>query len=128
FSRSGRNYRLDAGRLPVGRYTWRASTDLQGEKFTAIGEFHVRELMAEQVSIVADHRLWADIAARTQGSISMPDQVASIADRVGGESGPVARSYAHASFSDLIELRWIFFVLLALLTLEWALRRRNGAY
>jgi hypothetical protein len=39
-----------------------------------------------------------------------------------------ARSYSHASFSDLIDLRWIFFVILALLSLEWVLRRRNGAY
>ena len=128
FSRSGRSYRLDAGRLPVGRYTWRASTGLQGEKFTAIGEFHVRELMAEQVSTVADHRLWADIAARTQGSVVAANDPLALADRIGGEGGPVARSYAHASFSDLIELRWIFYIILALLTLEWALRRRNGAY
>jgi hypothetical protein len=40
----------------------------------------------------------------------------------------VARSYAHASFSDLIGVKWLFFIILALLTVEWVVRRRNGSY
>jgi hypothetical protein len=128
FSRTSTAYRLDAGRLPAGRYTWRATTELQGERYSAIGELNVRALMAEQVSTVADHRLWADIAARTGGTVLQPGQLAGLEESLIGDRQLVARSYSHASFSDLIGLRWIFFVLLALLTLEWALRRRNGAY
>jgi hypothetical protein len=128
FNRTTNGYRLDAGRLPTGRYTWKASVDLQGERFSASGEFNVLELMAEQVSTVADHGLWADIAARTQGSVVSIDKVEGLADTIGGGDDLVVRSYTYASFSDLIGLRWIFFVILTLLTLEWALRRRNGAY
>ena len=47
---------------------------------------------------------------------------------VRGERSLVARSYAHASFSDLIGLRWLFFAILALLTTEWVVRRRSGTY
>jgi hypothetical protein len=39
-----------------------------------------------------------------------------------------ARSYAHEQYSDLIGLRWLFLPILLLLTLEWVMRRRNGAY
>ena len=128
FSRTANAYRLDAGRLPAGRYTWMAATELQGERMTAVGEFNVRELMAEHISTVADHRLWADIAARTQGSVVRPDMLVELEGTITGQRELVARSYTHASFSDLIGLRWLFFVILGLLTVEWALRRRNGAY
>ena len=128
FSRTSNAYRLDAGRLPTGRYTWKANVDLQGERFSASGEVTVRALMAEQLSTVADHGLWQDIAARTGGSVVNASSIDGLADVVSGNDQLVARSYTHASFSDLIGLRWIFFALLALLTLEWALRRRNGAY
>lgn len=128
FSPAGAAYRLDAGRLPEGSYTWTARTSLDGKAYTASGEVHVQALLAEQRSTVADHALWADIAARTQGAVVKPGGLDAIAKQLEERKDLVARSYAHPSFSDLIGLRWIFFVILGLLTCEWVLRRRNGAY
>lgn len=128
FSRSDRGYRLEAGVLAPGRYTFKASTSLDGEVLSAAGQFLVKPMVAERMSTVADHRLWADIAARTNGRAVGPDSLSSLAAAMGARKELVSRSYAHASFNDLINLRALFFVLLALLTLEWLLRRRNGAY
>lgn len=128
FSRIGTGYHLEAGRLPAGRYTWTAATTLDGERLTAKGELLVRPLVAERLSTVADHGLWAAISARTQGISVPPNELDRIAQAIRERKALAPRSYAHASFSDLIGLRWLFFVLLALLTLEWALRRRSGAY
>lgn len=128
FSRTGSSYRLDAGRLPAGRYTWQARTELDGQRMTASGEVQVRALVAEALTTVADHGLLADLAARSNGSFVHPGELASLEESIRSRKEITARSYAHASFSDLIGSRWIFVVLLALLTLEWALRRRNGAY
>ena len=88
----------------------------------------MKELVAERLSTVADHGLWAGIAARTQGLMTHASDTERIVEAIAGKKTIVPRSYAHASFSDLIGLRWIFFLLLALLTLEWALRRRSGTY
>lgn len=128
FSRVGDSYRLDAGRLPAGNYSWLARTELDGERFSVKGEVVVRKVMTEQITTVADHALLADLAARTGGLSVTPDRIGELADAIAGNEDLVARSYVHSSFSDLIGLRWIFFVLLALLTSEWVLRRRNGAY
>ncbi len=84
--------------------------------------------MAERISTVADNALWQDVAARTQGIVVRPGGTGAINEAMASRNDLVARSYAHPSFSDLIGLRWIFFVILALLTVEWVLRRRNGAY
>ena len=128
FSPAGNSYRLDAGRLPAGTYTWQARTQLDGNRYVKSGEIHVQALLAEQLSTVADHGLWADLAARTQGLMVRPGGTATIDKAMQERTDLIARSYAHPSFSDLIGLRWIFFVILALLTAEWVLRRRNGAY
>ena len=128
FSPNGTAYRLDAGRLPAGRYTWSARTQLEGQRYTASGELNVSELVAEQFSTVADHGVWNDIATNTGGQMVYPKDLGTLAELIQGKNQLKARSYAHASFSDLIGLKWIFFVILALLTLEWVLRRRNGAY
>jgi hypothetical protein len=128
FSRSGTGYRLDAGVLPAGRYTWVAAVSLDGERLTAKGEFLVKPLVAEMMNTVADHDLWENIAARTGGIASSPADMDRIAEALKDRPELKARSYSHASFSDLIGLRWLFFPLLLLLTLEWVLRRRSGAY
>ena len=128
FSPSGSSYRLDIGRLPAGTYTWTAKTSLDGTPYTAKGEVHVQTLFAEQRSTVADHQLWADIAARTNGLVVKADGLAAIEKALLERNDLVARSYAHPSFSDLIGTRWLFFVILGLLAVEWILRRRHGAY
>jgi len=128
FSRNDKAYRLEAGVLSPGRYTYKAATTLDGEALTAVGQLLVKPMVAERMSTVADHRLWADIAARTNGSAVAPDALERLSKDLGERKELVSRSYAHASFNDLINLRALFFVLLALLTVEWLLRRRNGAY
>lgn len=128
FSAAGNTYRLDAGRLPAGTYTWSARTELDGKRYTATGEVHVQALLAEQRTTVADHGLWADLSARTEGLMVRPGGTSAIDAAMQARTDLVSRSYVHPSFSDLIGLRWIFFVILGLLTVEWVLRRRNGAY
>lgn len=128
FTRRGTGYRLDAGRLPAGRYTWKARTELDGTAHSAAGELVVRDQLAELLSTVADHALLADLAARSEGVLVKPGGLAAIEQAIRQRPEIVARSFSQASYSDLIGLRWIFFIILAMLTAEWVLRRRNGAY
>lgn len=128
FSRAGSGYRLQAGVLPPGRYGYVAKTELDGERLSAKGEFLVKPMVAELITTVADHDLWEAMAARSQGAVVSAQEMGRIPELIKAMKTIVPRSYAHASFSDLIGLRWLFFVLLALLSLEWALRRRSGSY
>ncbi len=128
FRVAGEGYRLDAGRLAPGAYTWKARAMHKGEQFEATGELMVRALRVERLSTVADHALLADIAARTNGSIHAPDQLGQLGDALlGGEAVP-ARSYLDQRFTDLIASAWPFGVIVLLLATEWFLRRRSGAY
>ncbi len=128
FSRVGKAYRLDAGRLATGRYTWQARTELDGVRHTTSGEFVVKALVAEGLSTVADHGLLADLAARSGGVMVRPGQLDAIEQAIRERREIAARSYSQATFSDLIGLRWLFFILLGLLSVEWVIRRWSGSY
>ena len=128
FSPRQNAYRLEAAALPPGRYTYRASVQHDGERLVANGELSVRELVMEQMTTVADHALLADLAVRTGGVMVDPNDLDPVVAAIDGRTEIVPRSFAQATFTDLVGMRWIFFALLALLTLEWVLRRRNGAY
>lgn len=121
-------YRLNAGQLPVGRYRWKAHAMHKGERLQDEGEVHVQALYLEQVTTVADHALLADLAARTGGRVLKPGALAGIVESMEQDRIAVARSFAQPRFSDLIEWRWLFFLIALLLAAEWSLRRRSGAY
>ncbi|MCB9169023.1 MAG: hypothetical protein H6594_01570 [Flavobacteriales bacterium] len=123
-----RGYRSSINGLHAGRYSYDGTARLDKEQLRTSGEFVVRAVSAERTNTVADERLWADLAAATGGRLLRPDGMAGLQEELETRDELHARSYAYASFTDLITLKWIFFVLLALLTLEWYLRRRSGAY
>jgi hypothetical protein len=128
FLPTGTGYTLDAGPLPAGRWTWSAAATLDGERLTAQGEFLVKPLVAERMNTVADPGLWRRMAARTNGSAVPPGEMDRIVQALAARPEMKARSYVHEQYSDLIGLRWLFLPILLLLTLEWVMRRRNGAY
>lgn len=121
-------YRADAGRLPAGRYAWKAEAEHGGERHAAQGQVHVQALNLEQLNTVADHGLLADIAARTGGELVGPDGLERLKAKALGEGGVPARSYLELRFTDLVASPWPFVLIVLLLSAEWALRRRAGAY
>lgn len=130
FGKTAGSYRLEAGQLPAGRYSYMARTALAGENYSSSGGFTIEALVAEQLSMVADHGLWRDMAARSGGAVHNADDagIQAIAGILNSREDMAARSYAHTNFTDLISLKWLFFVLLALLSAEWGMRRWAGAY
>ncbi|MCB0792138.1 MAG: hypothetical protein H6595_12895 [Flavobacteriales bacterium] len=128
FSRTDRGFRLAINGLRAGRYSYDATAALANETLKTSGEFVVRAVSAERTNTIADRRLWADLAAASGGSVVGPDDLAKVREQLDARAEMKPRSYAYASFTDLITLKWPFFVLLGLLVLEWVLRRRSGAY
>lgn len=128
FARTEKGYRLAIEGLGAGTYQVEASTRLDGQRFTATGEFVVRPVVLERMRTAADHRLLADLAAASGGRMVGPQELGELERLMADRPELAARSYTYTSFSDLVALRWPFFVLLALLSLEWALRRRSGSY
>ncbi len=128
FSRVGKSYRLNAGRIPVGEYRYTASVILGGKSYKKQGMIVVKPIQVEAVNTVANVEMLRALAESTGASLFMPNQLDKLQQKIEAEETITSRSYSQKQLRDLIHFRWIFFLLLALLSLEWFIRKRQGVY
>ncbi len=128
FSQNGANYRLDAGILPAGNYTYTASVSSGGKALKKSGQFSVSPVVVEQLKTQADHNLLFNLAERNGGQMIYPQNISNLSEIIKGNSEIVPVSYEKKTLSDLINYRWLLAVILAFLCLEWLIRKRSGVY
>jgi len=128
FNRTSNAYTLNAGTLPVGNYRFRARTNAGGEELTFDGRFSVRAVEVERYALEADHGLLRQLSDRYGGTLVFPQDLPSIPGRLeaAGTVKPVL--FETVNTRSVINLKWIFFVLLALFSAEWFMRRYFGGY
>lgn len=128
FSRTPAAYRLDAGTLPVGTYTYTASVNRGGEAFRESGRIIVKPFDIEGADLTADHNLLRALAEGTGGRMFFPEDADQIPDWLSQSSDLKPVSYSTEVFDTVLNLKWIFFLILLLLSAEWFLRKRSGNY
>lgn len=126
FSKSGTSYSLDAGLLPQGNYTFTASATLGSKNYTASGAFYINALIAEYQQTTANHQLLYAMAQQTNGKMVMPQNLLNLVNELENSGQIKTISYEDRKYEELISLKWIFALILVLLTTEWFLRKRNG--
>jgi hypothetical protein len=126
--RTGNAYTLNAGVFPVGEYRYRARVEFGRETYTAEGFFTVSPLNLESINTVADHSLLYQMAQNSGGKMFFPTELDLLLEEIRNRQDIRPVLYTQHNFEDLINLRWIFFLLLALLTVEWFIRKYAGSY
>jgi hypothetical protein len=128
FTKVGNSYRLDAGKFVAGIYTYRAFTTFNKNKYEVKGEFVVKPLDIEYVDVVANHRLLYDLAHQTGGEMVFPQDLKDLEGLLSKDPNIATVSYSHKTVADALRWKWIFYILLLMVSIEWLLRKRNGAY
>ncbi|MEJ6981921.1 hypothetical protein WG906_15745 [Pedobacter sp. P351] len=126
FTRTGNAYILNAGILPSGEYSYSASTQLGKTKYSASGQFAVVEQQTEYRQTTANHQLLYNLSALNNGELFYPSDIKTLADKIKRNELIKTISYEDRRYEDLISLKIIFFLILALISTEWFLRKRNG--
>jgi hypothetical protein len=126
FTRNGQSYQLDAGTLPVGEYTYSATTKLGNRLFTAAGQLTVKPLNLEIRQSAADHQLLKNIAKQSGGEMLQASQINHLADLIRKNENVKTLVYENKHYSDMIDVKWIFILIVLLLGTEWFLRKREG--
>lgn len=128
FSRNEKNYSLNAGQFPSGRYSYQAEVKLGEQLFRQQGEFSVNQLQLENAVTVADHQVLYSLANRSGGLLFSPSQSAAIADSIMKREDVKPVSYQEKKLSEILNQGWFFFLLIILLSTEWFIRKRSGSY
>ncbi|MFD0763969.1 hypothetical protein ACFQZI_03850 [Mucilaginibacter lutimaris] len=126
FTRSGQSYQLNAGTLPIGEYTYQATTSIGKQAFTANGQITVKQLNLEARQSTANHQLLRGMAAQSGGKMLLPSQLTQLASLIRKNENIKTVVYEDKHYSDLIDVKWVFILILLLLSAEWFLRKREG--
>ena len=128
FGRSAEGYSLNAGNFPVGTYSFRANTRIGEHVYTDEGGFTVSPVIVEQTSLRAAHDLLEELAVKNYGSMLAVEQLDSLPEILKERGDVKPLLHAEKKFIEFIDIWWILLIVLALLGLEWFLRKWSGSY
>ncbi len=121
------NSRYQIGGLQEGVYRYKSKTEINGKMEEVRGEFAVVERQAELQNLTADFNLLRKLSANTGGKFFKADEVDNLQRYL---QTTEAKSVIHTeeTYDSIINLKWVFFLLLLLMTAEWGLRKYHGSY
>ena len=127
FNRTTNAYTLSAGVLPVGSYRYRASVTLNAQNLDYNGQFSVQPIQLELYETTADHGMLRNLSEEYGGGLFYANQFNELGDAIlAKDIKPVI--YSSSRTRSVINVKWIFFLLMGLLSMEWFLRRYFGGY
>ncbi|MDT4867114.1 hypothetical protein FQZ97_1020060 [compost metagenome] len=91
------------------------------------GQFVVSDTDVETQNTTADFSLLRTLARENQGEFVHADHLIELRNSL-EEKGLINRVVAQEDLKDLIHLRWLLALILALATVEWVLRKYFGSY
>lgn len=127
-SKSENAYYLDAGLFPVGNYTFTGSVNSGGKQLTYNSKFSIRPIQLEGFTTTANHGLLQLMSQKYDGTMVYQDNMMTLADSIFTKNSIKPILYSTNQTRSVVNLKWIFFLILFLLSIEWFFRRYFGAY
>ena len=128
FNKTDNYYTLNAGFLPVGNYAFSASTKLGANAYKADGRFSIAALQLEELRTVADHKVMFQLASQHNGQMYHATDFDKIADELLSKNQLKPILYDTFTTESAINMKWIFFLIMLLLSAEWFVRKYLGGY
>jgi hypothetical protein len=120
--------RYQLGGLAEGAYTFRATSNLSGKQEIVDGRFVIVAQNIEQQNLVADFDLLRKLSANTGAEFYSINDINTLETQLTKQldARPILR--AEENFLPFINLKWLFFIGLLLISLEWFARKYFGSY
>ncbi len=128
FSKTSNAYHLNAGMLPAGQYKFEAKVKVGDKQYRQQGEFSISPLQVEAINTIADHHLLFNLAKKHGGKMVYPNELDKLTTLLQQREDIKTVVYTEKKLNDLINLKKLFFILLAFLSFEWFIRKQLGAY
>lgn len=128
FNRTKKSYSLNAGSFVPGNYKYSARVQEGDKIYKKSGDFIVSAVNIENLNTIANHNILYRISKSHDAEMLYPDQINSLPEILKNRKDIKDVFYSQKRFYDVINLKIIFFILIALLSAEWFLRKRAGYY
>jgi hypothetical protein len=124
FGKTTNAYKLNIGLLPFGEYKYDAKVKVNGELFVKHGSLIVKEIFSEKINTVADHQLLFSMAKRTGGKLFYKNELEKLESELLKNDQIKPITYSQNNTTSLIDLKWLFWLILIFLSIEWYFRKR----
>jgi len=125
---SGSQYRLVLPNLAAGAYQYTAAASVGGVKLKDNGYFTVLGQQKELTNLTADFNLLSNLSKSTGGAFVAFSDMASLGKDLVANNELKSVISEENKLSDLIKMKWLFWLLFGLLGLEWFVRKWAGGY
>jgi hypothetical protein len=121
------NARYEIGGLKEGVYRYRSSTEIKGKKEEVRGQFLITTQQAELQNLTADFDLLRKLSLSTGGQFYNASEIEKLKSNLSTKEA-TGKIHSEEKYDSLLNLKWVFFLLLALASGEWFLRKYFGGY
>ncbi len=124
-SENNSKYRING--LDKGIYTYEAKSNVDGKIMTTAGRFTIKDLQIESTKLRADFTLLRTLASNTGGKFFTSDELTNL-DKELLKEKPKDKIYSSEDYLAIINMKWGFFILILIASMEWFLRKYYGSY
>lgn len=128
FNRTNNAYNIKTTNLPVGNYSYVAKTIFDNKNYTAEGAFSIKVLQLEALQTKANHKVLYQLADKTGGKVFYPNEINQLKELLLNREDIKPTLYESFKTRSIINLKWIFYLIMILLSIEWFTRKYYGGY
>lgn len=128
FDRTDDHYRLNAGNLEPGDYTFKAETKLGNQNFAEQGSFSIVKNDIETQNNRADFGVLYQLSQQTGGQFYSLDKQDALHKDIRNNKQIVVQKHQQNIQTEWINLKILFFMLALFLGVEWFFRKYWGTY
>lgn len=126
FTKQGNFYKLGVGLLAAGEYNYEAKTKIDNVLQSKKGVLIVKPVVSEKINTVANHNLLQKLSNGTNGKLYYLNQLQNLENEILKSEVIKPITYSQTETTDLIDLKWLFVIIVVLLSIEWFIRKYFG--
>ncbi|MCQ2250074.1 MAG: hypothetical protein MJZ66_03080 [Bacteroidales bacterium] len=123
---TGSGYYIRVDNLEPDAYTYTAKAVSNGKTLSKSGVFSIKEIKTEAENLVANSGLMRKIASQTGGRMFAAGQMSDLEKALLDDDDIRPTSYSDVSTVSLMSFKWLFALIVLLLSAEWFLRKFWG--
>ncbi len=128
FSKTTNAYDLTLSNLPNGEYNYTATCTLGNKNYEAKGKFNIIQNNLENLNTEANFESLRLLSKLSGGKAFGDNKFDKIYEELSSNNTYKTISYEEKKTDEMINLKWIFVLLISIFTLEWLLRKYHGMY
>lgn len=124
-SENSNGYKIEG--LDEGIYSFKAQTIIDNQTVTNTGQFAIQSMDVETLNLTADFRLLKELSSNSGGQFYKLESYESLVSEIEANKPP---NIIHSSeqLLPLVNIIWILFLLVLLVSSEWFIRKYEGGY